>query len=88
MTETVIITGRDLGVEHQADDDRPAAGQPIRPRPAPYTPPADTGQNLKLFIGQPNLYWADEANEWAEAHPEVRPKDAARKWRKHRIETT
>lgn len=84
MTERVIIRGRDLDVEHQADRD------PKRRRPAEYVPPPPTdGPDLLETISKAahtNPYWSVEASDWADAHPEVRPKDAAKRWRKHRIE--
>lgn len=41
---------------------------------------------LKTRMAIDNPYWSDEANDWADAHPEVRPKGAAKRWRKHRIQ--
>ncbi len=96
MTERVIITGRDLEVVEQPTlFDRPVETSiatmvnPKRKRPAEYVapPPSDVDLvKLHEAMAIDNPYWSDEANDWADAHPEVRPKDAARKWRKHRIE--
>lgn len=83
--KSVIITGRDLAIEH-----RPDRANPKRRRPAEYVAPPPSDVDVLALIddlARTNPYWTPEANEWAEAHPEVRPVDAARKWRKHRIET-
>lgn len=85
MAESVIVTGSGLTVEQTGQRD-----EVKRKRPPEYVPkaPADgvdlLALNRSLEIDNP--YWSAEANDWADAHPEVRPKDAAKRWRKHRIE--
>lgn len=86
MDERVIITGRDLDVEHQADDDRP---NPKRRRPPEYVAPEADGPDLGelidlLRVHNPN--WSPEANEDAELNPDgLDGKRLAKRWRKHRI---
>ncbi len=85
-TETVIIRGRDLDVERQTGDEN----EPLRRRPPAYTAAESDGVDLAETIRQAGLdnpYWTAEANDWADAHPDIKPNAAARKWRKHRIET-
>lgn len=83
-TETVIITGRDIEVDHRADD----TPDPKRRRPPTLPPPTvETGDTLRL-AQLANPYWSDEANDYADLNPDgLRPKQLAHQWRKHRIET-
>ncbi len=90
MTERIVIEGTGLTVVEQPTlFDRPTVNVK-RKRPPEYIPKAPTdGIDLVALnrqLGDDNPYWSDEANDWADAHPEVRPKDAAKRWRKHRIE--
>lgn len=83
MAESVIVTGRDLAVEHQQD--KP---DPKRRRPKPYTPPsAPTGRTAEQIATEPNPHWSTEANQAAEENRDgLRPIDHAKRWRKHRID--
>ncbi len=84
MTDTVIITGRDIEVDHQAH----GQPDPKRRRPVAYNPPestVDLGDTI-VAAGHCNPHWSDEANDYADAHPELRPKDLAYKFRHYRIE--
>lgn len=90
MTERVIITGRDLDIEHPAADDRP---NPKRRRPPEYVaPPQTDGPDLGELIDLlqvVNPYWTPEANEDAELNPDgLDGKRLAKRWRKHRIDRT
>ena len=83
MTESVIITGSDLAVEH-----KPAAGQSRRQRPEllPIPDGPTRGMTPQQAMSA-NPFWSVEANEAAESNPDrLRPKDLAKIWRKHRIE--
>jgi len=90
--ERITIEGHGLVVIEQPglfDEAPQPTVNPKRKRPEEYVAPPPSDVDLvkpheALAIDNP--YWPDEANDWADAHPEVRPKDAAKKWRKHRIE--
>lgn len=82
MTETVIITGQNLDVDHQAE----TKPNPKRKRPPEYTPPP-AGRDIAELVGT-NPFWSAEANDYADTHPQERPKDLAHKLRHHRIEPT
>lgn len=87
MTERVVIEGHDLAVTHHTDDE-PAPDPVKRKRPPDYTltaPTIDLGRLIEQLTAD-NPYWTPEANAWAEAHPDTRPKDAAKRWKRHRIE--
>lgn len=88
MADRIVIEGRDMQVVDSQLGSR--SHNPKRKRPPEYIPaaPADGVDLVALnrMLGEDNRYWSTDANDWADAHPEVRPKDAARKWRKHRIE--
>jgi hypothetical protein len=86
-TETVIITGQglDVAIEGPATPDRrPKRQRSTHVNTGQIGPNRDLGETI-IAVGQGNPYWSDDANEWADNHPEVRPKDAAKEWRKHRI---
>lgn len=84
MTESVIIHGRDLTVEH---NDAPAAGEPIRRRPGPVPSTVTAPSKVNTHtIGLTNPFWSDEANRAAENRPEgVTLRDVARQYKNHRI---
>ncbi len=85
MAESVIVTGQGLTVEQTGPE---PTVNPKRKRPAEYVaPPAPDVDLLQFYerMAIDNPYWSAEANDWADAHPEVRPKDAARKWIRHHI---
>lgn len=84
MSESVIITGRDLHVDHQAEQPNPK-----RRRPPEYIPPAPAGTDLVAALRMAchhNPYWSAEANDYADAHSDERPVDLARRFADHRIE--
>ncbi len=86
MTESVIVTGRDLVVEQTTD--QPEAGMPIRPRPGPVpstvTKPSAINSETVRYV---NPFWSAEANTAADQRAEgVTPRDIARKFKNHRIE--
>lgn len=84
-TETVIITGSNLNVDHQADA---VPNEPLRRRPPEYVPTVATGVDLLELISlsaHTNPYWTPEANAAADGSNE-QPKRLAKRWRKHRIE--
>lgn len=85
MAETVIITGRDIEVDHQTE----GQPDPKRRRPDVYNPPTTDVDVLALFsmAAHTNPYWSDEANDYADTHPNERPVDIARRFQLHRIET-
>ncbi len=85
MAESVIVTGSGLTVEQTGQRD-----EVKRKRPPEYVAKAPTdGVDLLALnrqLGDHNPHWSTDANDWADAHPEVRPKDAAKRWKRHRIE--
>ena len=85
MTETVIVRGRDLDIEHQQAE----PNEPLRRRPAPYVPePGDVDLAVTIKnAALENPHWTAEANDYADRHPELRRVDIARTYRHHRIET-
>lgn len=94
MTESVIVTGSDLTVVRDGqvlDRDELVAdlhADPKRKRRPDYVAPPPSDIDLGALIealGRHNPWWSDEANADAEAHPEIRPKDMARKWCGHQI---
>ena len=85
MTETVIITGEQLTIDHTKPDAKP---DPKRRRPPAYNPPEATA-NIQETIAQGNPFWSAEANQAAESNVEgLSPLKLARKWKHYRIEQT
>lgn len=84
MTESVIITGRDLAIEHNGDEAQP---DPKRKRPdrfASSVVPADF-RTMQQIVDAGNPSWSDEANDAADAS-DLSPKRLARLWAGHQIE--
>lgn len=84
MAEQIVIDVQGTAtVDHQRPEQAP---DPKRRRPAEYVPATPAVVDLGELIAAGNPYWSAEANADAEANPQIKPKDLARKWAAHRIE--
>lgn len=80
MTERITIEGSDLTVTHDQAKSDPKRIRPPRFDPSPV--PAEF-RTVQQVIENGNPHWSDEANDWADAHPETVPLAAAQKWAGH-----